>query len=344
MHSLTAISDQQLIDNIQHLCQTERRLTLAILNHLREIEIRRLYVDLKYSSMYEYAIKHLKYSEGQAHRRLSAARLLKEIPEIAESIIDGSLSLTNISKVQSFIRAEKTKDRYLSKNQKKDIVTSILNTPTRDVEKHLLKESSQPQLLAEKFFLKSADSLNELSRGENFIKIEVYFNEPQQMLLNDFKSLFAHELKDTSNGSVFTHALEKSLNKKRKEVGLSISPSAPKALVRQRTSTLLPLQQTTDTNQTSSIGSNHASIEKNPPLRASISVKTKKSIWQRAQGQCEHVNSSDRQRCLSKIALEIDHIQPVALGGLSDLNNLRLLCQNHNQRRAIKTFGLPAKK
>ncbi|WP_445291973.1 HNH endonuclease [Bdellovibrio sp. BCCA] len=63
-------------------------------------------------------------------------------------------------------------------------------------------------------------------------------------------------------------------------------------------------------------------------------------LWQRAQGCCEHIDSKSKRRCSSKYALEIDHTKPVALAGESNIENLTLLCQAHNSRRSIKTFGV----
>ena len=37
--------------------------------------------------------------------------------------------------------------------------------------------------------------------------------------------------------------------------------------------------------------------------------------------------------------LEVDHIVPVARGGLNTLENLTLKCRHHNQWRAIQMFG-----
>ena len=54
-------------------------------------------------------------------------------------------------------------------------------------------------------------------------------------------------------------------------------------------------------------------------------------VWERDKGKCV--------LCGSRRNLAYDHIKPVALGGESSAENLRLLCFNCNQRRAIKTFG-----
>jgi len=49
--------------------------------------------------------------------------------------------------------------------------------------------------------------------------------------------------------------------------------------------------------------------------------------------------SPDGHRCESTRRLEIDHIQPVALGGETKPENLRLLCRAHNQYEAERLLG-----
>ncbi len=61
-------------------------------------------------------------------------------------------------------------------------------------------------------------------------------------------------------------------------------------------------------------------------------------VWERDGGRCTYKNP-DNKTCASRDLVQIDHIQPLALGGKNELNNLRLLCASHNRRRAEKTFG-----
>ncbi|MEZ0393034.1 MAG: HNH endonuclease, partial [Pseudobdellovibrionaceae bacterium] len=61
-------------------------------------------------------------------------------------------------------------------------------------------------------------------------------------------------------------------------------------------------------------------------------AQVKREVFLRAKNQCEN--------CRSTYALEIDHIQPKALGGSDESDNLRLLCKSCNQRAAINVFGV----
>ena len=89
------LTDQDLLVAMEHLVQQERELLTSVLAHLREIERRRLFCDLGFPSPFAYAVEKLRYSHDQAFRRISAMRLLKEIPELGQKLETGSLTLTN---------------------------------------------------------------------------------------------------------------------------------------------------------------------------------------------------------------------------------------------------------
>ncbi|WP_408096165.1 HNH endonuclease [Peredibacter sp. HCB2-198] len=100
---LNHVANKILLSDTKKLVGAEREATVKLLHHLKEIDKRKLYCDLKYSSLFAYCVNELGYSEGAAQRRIVAARALAEIPEIESKIENGSLNLTNISLVNQFI-------------------------------------------------------------------------------------------------------------------------------------------------------------------------------------------------------------------------------------------------
>jgi hypothetical protein len=63
-----------------------------------------------------------------------------------------------------------------------------------------------------------------------------------------------------------------------------------------------------------------------------------REVYLRDERQCTFV-AKDGRRCAARHFLELDHVQPWALGGASDAGNLRLRCRAHNQLHARKLFG-----
>jgi Restriction endonuclease len=313
------LSDRVLIEQTDFLAEHERGITILVLRHLREVEIRRLYIDLEYSSMYAYCIKRLKFTENETQTRLASARLLTELPQIEKQIEDGSLNVTNLSKIQSFLRAEKAVQQGLNQDEKLALIAKCENKPTRQVAKDLIQKSHQPALLAEKFHMTSEVENGKLLE-QQFTKFEALLDDEATELLQEFKNLYAHELQDGANVSVLTFLLKKAVAFKRKKLGLS-EPDKNNAPV--------PMSPKVTKARKATV-----------PQRKPLSAAVKRFVWDRAQACCEHKDSKSGARCNSKFALQPDHIIPLALGGTDDVNNLQLLCRSHNSRRAVKTFGV----
>ena len=77
---LKNLSPHELIQNTKRLVETERKTTLEILQYLREIDQRKLYLKWGFSSLFDFVVKELNYDHGAAGRRISAMRLIHEIP------------------------------------------------------------------------------------------------------------------------------------------------------------------------------------------------------------------------------------------------------------------------
>ncbi len=98
------MNHNELHFELKKLVQTERKITEQILDLINQWELSRTYAKLGYSSMFEYLHKGLGYSEGAAQRRLSSARLLRELPEIKSDLQNGNLNLTQVAMAQIAIR------------------------------------------------------------------------------------------------------------------------------------------------------------------------------------------------------------------------------------------------
>lgn len=108
--NLKHLTDEVLLKDTKVLVSREREVTVKILHHLKEIDRRRLYSELKFKSLFEYCIKELGYSEGSAQRRITAARLINEIPDVVHRIQNGALSLINLSNAVKFMKQNDIKD------------------------------------------------------------------------------------------------------------------------------------------------------------------------------------------------------------------------------------------
>jgi hypothetical protein len=132
MTNLKILSSKELITNTKDLVAREREVTSQVLWHLREIECRRLFAQLGFSSLFDYAVKELGYSEASAMRRINAMRLLNDIPQVEEALKAGKLNLSHLSSVQSFLQHEKKHGgKTYTSDDKLDLVHSLQGTSQR---------------------------------------------------------------------------------------------------------------------------------------------------------------------------------------------------------------------
>ncbi|HET6348448.1 MAG TPA: HNH endonuclease signature motif containing protein, partial [Candidatus Krumholzibacteria bacterium] len=69
-----------------------------------------------------------------------------------------------------------------------------------------------------------------------------------------------------------------------------------------------------------------------------IPARVRDQVFVRDRQQCSYVGSNG-ERCGSTHVLQIDHITPVARGGVSTISNLRVLCAYHNRLESERLMG-----
>ncbi len=95
-----ALSDRELLRQTSTMVRHERHLLGAVIDHLAEIDARRLYLQRGCSSLFDYAVRELGYSDPAAARRIGAVRLCADQPGARERLRDGSLTLSAAAELQ----------------------------------------------------------------------------------------------------------------------------------------------------------------------------------------------------------------------------------------------------
>ena len=81
-----------------------------------------------------------------------------------------------------------------------------------------------------------------------------------------------------------------------------------------------------------------ANRPRSEPRSRHIPANTRAAVFDRDAHRCSYV-AADGTRCNATRNLEIDHVEPFALGGSHEAENLRVLCAAHNRRAAERVFG-----
>ena len=314
--TLKNLADDVLIERLKKLVHEEREILMSVLHHLREVERRRLFSKYQCASLFAYAVTELKYSESQADRRISAMRLLRDVPQtdtpqIEAKITSGALSLTNLVLAQTLFSKEKKAGRQMDAETKLTVLSRLENQTSRQAEKIVCGIS--PEMLARKKEL-NFNLIDDDSLREKLLRLKGHYAHVQpNMSLADL----LHRLCDEKLESI--HKLKSpSAPGTRKKSGTA--PAASKPLVN--------LDSDICADSYIAGGAHIVDATRTTPSHAEV----RRHVWRRDRGRCSN--------CHSTYALEIDHVQPRAMGGPSTLTNTRLLCRACNQRAAIEYFGL----
>lgn len=309
-NTVAKLSNDELLLHTKNLISEERRVTLSILHHFREIERRRLFAIRGYASLFEMAVGEFGYSEAAASRRIAAARLLVEVPEVEKKIEDGKLSVTTLSTLQYFFNDQKKQDKPFSAEKKREVINQVENKSKRETEKILASFLDAP--------IVRRDQVRVVSPTHS----EIRFTCDEQLLkkLNRIRALKGHkDLHDYA--SLFLFMSEIVLDKIDPDRRIQRKETREQNLAKAR-------------NQTKIISAADGEAVRQ------VSQPTKDHVWKRDGGVCTYVDLVTKRRCNSTYSLEYDHIIPKAMNGPDTPENLRLRCRVHNQLHAIQSDGL----
>src|SRR5690606_20035364 len=112
LKNLSELTNALLVEKLKSFRSRENHILAEIILYLSELDSRRYYRELGYSSLFSYCTKELGYSESAAYRRIQAARTLRTNPEVYQNIKEAKLSLSAIAEI-SKLKEEAPKEELL---------------------------------------------------------------------------------------------------------------------------------------------------------------------------------------------------------------------------------------
>ena len=285
-------SEREIVEQLRSLQTREEDIVRESIELLRQIDQKNIFLKMGYPNLYEFCIRELKYSGGSAYRRISAMRLIKDIPEIKEKVDANVFSLSALAQVQTFIKNREKSCQPLMREEKLELLKKVENLSARDCEKEILK--IDPQAHKPDRASQITNSLTELR-----LTVDAEFMAALNRLCDRLSTRGILNHKET-----IYHALKSELMRLEK---------SPKEL-----SVITQLSKTNSFNQSQS-----SRIVIPRSLRALVHAKS--------GGECSYVDPLSKRKCRGRHFLEIDHIVPLYRGGTNNLNNLQLMCSAHNQ-------------
>jgi len=308
---LKRLKSGKLLGNLDSLNEQERKLKVKVLLYLREIDRRKLYLEQGYSSMFDFCINYLKYSESTAVRRIKAERALGRSKRIIEMLLSGDMSITGLSKIEPICRPENTEA----------ILEKAAGCSCRELDilkaRHFPSEPKPEKVRP--VFVKTELKIKSNNGGRKFT---ANAEAAAPVLEEKYRLEFTVD-KETMN--------------KIKRAKSLLSTKYPKGV---KLETLFEeLLDNYLNNNDPERREDHNNIKLNKLDRTRyIPQKIKDLVYRRDGGRCSFVGRNER-RCSSTWNLQYDHIVPYAKGGDNSPENLRLLCGRHNQLMAEREYG-----
>src|SRR5262249_21528319 len=150
---------------------TERKITAEIIDYIKEVDRRKLYLNLGFSSLFTFLTVELGYTPASAQRRIDAARLSMEIPELKEQIKSGELNLTQVSLLAQSIRQKKKEEPQIN------IATEQKRELLEKVKKQDLVQTSQ--LFSKALDTKIKTTETKRHQADESVRIEITFTKEQ---------------------------------------------------------------------------------------------------------------------------------------------------------------------
>jgi hypothetical protein len=299
---LTNLTDDELLACFHDIRLEGGRLLARLIVLLLEMEDRRMHVLGAFPSMFEFCRRRLGMSDAGAHRRTTAAKLVRRLPVLLEKIERGEINLSTLVMLEKQLTAENLEA----------MLAMVAGKTTREVEELLVQRAPKPDVptrlekLPEQAPLPAPEAMTAARiapLGEDRYALQLTVSRELRDKLARARDLMMHANPKGDLAVVLERAVDALLVKLEKQVlGRAKRPRD----------------------------------EAKPTKR--VSRAARRATFDRDGTQCTYV-AADGTRCCATAFLQIDHVDARARGGSNDDDNLRVLCHAHNQLHAEETFG-----
>ena len=201
---LRNLSDKDLDHNLLTWVKKEKEALREVLLHIAEVDKRRLYLRLAYSSMFAYLTERMGYEGGSAQRRLDAARLSLEVPTLIENLDRGEVTLSQVAFLQKSLRACSQK---ATQQEKIQLIEEIKNKSVKETQ----------VAIAQSLDVEVKQSPKVLHQADNSVRIEVTLSSVQWEKLQTMRELLSGSLPHGSWDEVLEFVADKVIAQKKNQ-------------------------------------------------------------------------------------------------------------------------------
>ena len=314
MNALSRLNNFELEASLKNLVSKERQLLHVILEHIKEVDTRKLYLERAYSSLYEYLTKELSYSGSAAMRRIEAARLLKEVPLLKEKIQDGSLNLSQIGELSKAIKEkEKTLEGKVSASQKAELVATISGKTTQETQRDL----------AQVLDIEIKQHETKKIQQDESVRCELTLSKELHEKLKRCQELASHQVHKMADGHSISSIIEILADCYLKLPARLKNDDKLIDDTRKVAKPTIPMRDVVESSDPSQ------------KVNKTLTPKTRREILNRDKC-CQYKDPISGKVCGSAYFHQTDHKTSQWAGGTHEKSNLHVLCANHNRYKYQK--------
>src|SRR5574341_2163484 len=330
-------SARELADQLLGLLRREQGAMADFLVALADFDDHRLWLKLGHSSLFTFLHRELGLSKGASHFRKTAAELIQRFPEVVEPLKDGRLCISSIVELAKVITPENRLEVlprffHASKQEAKAIAAEIRPqevVPRRELVTAVTLVAPRPLPPAEppspvrqtsaevrpvELALASPPPAAPRTVAEpltaDLRRLHVTVSKRFLEKLEAARDALSHSHPGADAEAILEAGLDLVIERAAKRKGICARPKGEK-----------PATPATDESD-----SRH------------VPAHVKREVWVRDGGVCQWPLDGGGV-CGSSHRVQYDHVVPVARGGESTVDGLRLLCAVHNDLAARQVFG-----
>lgn len=327
MSALQTLSDSDLLARLPAVVRTERMATANVIEHLAEVDRRRLYLQAACPSLNQYCIERLGYSKEAAYKRARVARLVQRVPAALTELESGAIHLTGLSVIADHLTPENqnellpacrgrtrgqierliascfSEDLLLDRIEAAPGASGVLGTPAANTAAAPSAGPSPTGGMAHPPPRPLPARITPVSSTHD--RIEFVASAALRDKIERAQRLLSHAVPSGDLAVLLERALDELIaaeEKRRFGAGRARKARAQKA------------------------GARH------------VPVAVRRAVFERDGQRCTFVDA-EGHRCSATRFLTIEHQRPFANGGAATVENLCVLCSAHNAESARRHFG-----
>ncbi|MFO0736889.1 MAG: HNH endonuclease [Labilithrix sp.] len=360
------LSNEELLSTLSATWREEGVLVARVIVMLMEVEDRRLHLELACSSMFDFCTRRLGMSEGEAFRRITAARLSKRFPPVLEAVRKQRVHLSSLVLLRDLFTRENVDE----------LLAAAAGKTKRAVQELVAKLAPRPDVPASIRRLPQSRVIPTAAAAATTVMgaVTTAAGMPLPRLLPDVEPIVEprvvsaptsplsasravaaqlvplaearHKVQFTAS-SALREKLERAQSLMRhRNVDGDLAVVVERALdllitklEKEKHAAPVPAPAPVRSSSHSSSRSTPPSVDRthtapsprqenvSRPATATVRAAVRREVVRRDGEQCTFVSPSG-ERCPARTLLELDHRHPRALGGASDASNLRVLCRS----------------